>query len=492
MQNINLTINISNSSASVNIDINIAEPAKPIITETIETESIITEPIETETIITETIETKPIVTETIETKPIVTETIDMVPIVTETIDMVPIDKVPMFGSEEEKIFKKSLNGTSYDIAEWFMFNRKCFKCASIKYGIWYEFKNHRWTEIDSAYTLINSISEELVNDYLAYSTYLVNKLKFVSSCDRQFIIENIASASKIVKKLCNSIFKNTIIKECCLIAFDPYFIKRLDENKDLICFENGVYDLYNKKFRDGKPNDYISLCTNYKYVPYDKETNNIKKLLRQIIPDKIVRKYLLTILSTCITASNPNEDFYILTGSNSKNIIMQLLKYALGDLYKAMDILVLVGKRTSSSTANPELADKKGIRVCSFDEPMATHEINEYFINLVMKQDMAMTTALFREPIYFNTQFKPFLVCDKMPMIESKDDGLWRRIKVIRLDTIITEQITNEMGQELMSLLINKFDKNKLVHPAYVIRETQIYHQACINYNALENIIGAY
>ena len=68
------------------------------------------------------------------------------------------------------------------------------------------------------------------------------------------------------QKLNNYTFKNGVIRECADFAYDPNFLKNLDENIYLICFENGVYDLEADHFRDGCPDDYISLCTNYNYL----------------------------------------------------------------------------------------------------------------------------------------------------------------------------------------------------------------------------------
>lgn len=44
------------------------------------------------------------------------------------------------------------------------------------------------------------------------------------------------------------------------------FVKKLDSNKGLIGFNNGVYDLTLMKFRKGKQDDYISIdCTIWLY-----------------------------------------------------------------------------------------------------------------------------------------------------------------------------------------------------------------------------------
>ena len=59
--------------------------------------------------------------------------------------------------------------------------------------------------------------------------------------------------------------------ECRKLFYDPSFYERLDENRDLIGFKNGVYDLKNMVFRQGTPDDYISFSTGINYKEYNEE-----------------------------------------------------------------------------------------------------------------------------------------------------------------------------------------------------------------------------
>ena len=40
----------------------------------------------------------------------------------------------------------------------------------------------------------------------------------------------------------------------------------IDENRNLLCCNNGVYDFKNEIFREGYPDDYLSLCTDINYI----------------------------------------------------------------------------------------------------------------------------------------------------------------------------------------------------------------------------------
>jgi phage/plasmid-associated DNA primase len=47
--------------------------------------------------------------------------------------------------------------------------------------------------------------------------------------------------------------------------YNPRFMDLLDNNKNLIGFENGVYDLVQSRFRHGQSDDYVSKSVGYNY-----------------------------------------------------------------------------------------------------------------------------------------------------------------------------------------------------------------------------------
>ena len=57
----------------------------------------------------------------------------------------------------------------------------------------------------------------------------------------------VANCSKVIIKLKDSGYKDKIMKECREYFYDNKFTEKLDDQKHLIGFENGIYDL-NKKY----------------------------------------------------------------------------------------------------------------------------------------------------------------------------------------------------------------------------------------------------
>ena len=66
-------------------------------------------------------------------------------------------------------------------------------------------------------------------------------------------------------KLKDSVYKDKVMKECKEKFYDKEFIDKLNDKKNLVGFENGIYDLNESEFRSGLPSDYVSLSTGYHY-----------------------------------------------------------------------------------------------------------------------------------------------------------------------------------------------------------------------------------
>ena len=75
-----------------------------------------------------------------------------------------------------------------------------------------------------------------------------------------------------------------------------YFEQKLDSNINLIGFENGIYDLEQGSFREGRPDDYITLSTKNDYYKWnDKNPFNthIFKFFDQVLPNKSEKTILI-------------------------------------------------------------------------------------------------------------------------------------------------------------------------------------------------------
>lgn len=389
--------------------------------------------------------------------------------------------------------------STYDLAKAFYtkYNDQ-FAFSSSKTNDWWYFNNHRWKKIDNAYVIRILLSEEFSDDYR-------KDLEELQKNNEENVNDiKIKNYESIIKKLKTDTFKNSIVNELKNLFMDMKFEEKLDSNENLIGYENGIYDLGKNMFRNGLPDDYISLSTRNIFIKYStnmKFLNEIKIFLKQIIPNENIRKYFIIALSTCVAGYTRDEKFYILTGSgsNGKSLLMDLMKYALGEYFMPCATSIITKKRGNSNETSPEKVRMKGKRCGIFQETASDEKINVGIMKEFTGGDTILMRDLFKganDMIELKPQMKFFLTCNILPEIPSTDDGTWRRLRVIdfvskfvdnpnekkkyeyKIDIRMKEKI-KEWGPVFLSFLINiymnEYLTNSLKEPNEVMLSTNKY-----------------
>lgn len=330
--------------------------------------------------------------------------------------------------------------TDYDVAYIiFTIYEYEYVCSSINSNIWWQFKDHRWTRIEEAYTLSRKLSEEVSKKFaeLAADCYYQSNKETNAGYKSDLLRQKAANIGKLVERLKKSAFKKTIIHECALLFYWEKFDKELDQNNYLIGFNNGVFDLQTSKFRTGYPDDLIGRSVGYNYKEYSMENTVIKdieRFFKSIQPSEDMKKFLLCYCASLFEGGNKDQKFMIWTGvgSNGKGSLINLLDKTLGSYYGTVPPTFLTVKRGSSSQATPELADKFGTRLLTTQEPEGDDRINTGFMKNATGQDKILARPLYGDPFYYVPQFKLLMACNRLPNIpEGGDGGVWRRVRVI-------------------------------------------------------------
>jgi len=332
---------------------------------------------------------------------------------------------------------ESLSGTNYDVAVVVhaLFKHQ-FVNASIKHNKWYEFKDHRWQEMDKGLYLRKKISIDIANEYKELSQYYKKKMLEATSEEIENIKTKFKKCEELIAKVKSTSFKEKLMVECGELFYNSEFLNKLDSNVNLIGFQNGVYDLERGIFRDGLPDDYISYSTHIDYIMFDNTSDIAEEItifLQQIVPSSSVRKYVLLLLSSFLSGKVEEQKFHIWTGSgaNGKSTLIQLFEKSFGDYCGKLPITVLTQKRSGSSSATPEIAKTKGKRFVSLQEPEQNDQIHVGYMKELSGGDIIQARALYAEPVEFKPQFKIILACNDLPSIPSTDGGTWRRLRVV-------------------------------------------------------------
>lgn len=398
---------------------------------------------------------------------------------------------------------RSLSGTTQDAAEvvYQMFKHQ-YVCVSSKGDLWYEFKNHRWHECKNGLTLKQRIGNDTLNEYLHLVThYNVSAIEYENDRKDQALFRA-KGLTDLTYKLRDLTFKEKIIKECTIMFQDSTFMSELDANPYLLGCENGVYDLAEGVFRDGRPEDRVSLTTGSDFpdVEFDLEDPTVQEILEfftQVFPIKAVREYVLILLSSFLQGTNPDEKFHVFTGTggNGKSKLIELFEMVMGEYAFKFPISLLTKGRAASGAANPEVARTRGKRFGCFQEPDEGERINVGLMKELTGGDKILVRALYSEPFEFKPQFKLVLCCNHLPKIPSDDEGTWRRMSVTdfiskfvknpdpsqphqypRDDTLSQKLVRwKEMFLVILTTYYKKYKTDGLVEPEEVKTKTKDY-----------------
>lgn len=332
-----------------------------------------------------------------------------------------------------------------------------FICANPKKDEWYEFKQHRWREMNRSISLKLLIVEEVTNIYYKFKKEIVDAQQNTTEEERSKLKHQQDRCDAIITALKTINFSDKVVEMCKLYMYDPLFYRKLDENSDLWVFENGVYDLKMGMFREGRPDDYCSYSCGHNYREYTDEDDEIGVLndfLAKVFPNPNIRTYMLNMLCLAIGGKNVHKVFACCTGTgnNGKSVTFELIQSCFGDYCICFAREVFVGRYNSSGGPRPELARVRGRRAAVLSEIAKTEKINVGVLKEMTGNDAFFARTLNDKGMDIRPKFTLFLQCNALPEIPGHDEATWERVRVINYeskfnkfapDTLEEQQKTN-------------------------------------------------
>lgn len=266
-------------------------------------------------------------------------------------------------------------------------------------------------------------------------------------------------------KLYNSGFNDSVMKMCGILFFEEDFVSKLNVNATLFGCANGVLELRHKNphkdrehviFRQGRPEDYVSFLAGknlpdfpaINYTPYedylkqkDPRIAEIHDFFTKLFPRDDLKKHVLKLLAACLEGSNREQLFYFFigVGSNGKSKLVKLMELTFGDYQTPLQSTVFTRKRPESGAANPDLIVIKGRRFIYSQEPDEKEPLNTSRMKQMSGEDMIEARAMYGDQERFKVMGRIFMMCNRLPPINSMDNGTWRRIRVVPFESRFEE-----------------------------------------------------
>jgi len=373
--------------------------------------------------------------------------------------------------------KVSLKSSDYDLAKSIadMYGEN-YICASIKNNIWFEFKEHRWVQIECANTLRLLIPTKF-RDFIKEEAVKINKLMETLSSNEVDKLKKLSSIcqrlAEIAARLGRTNDQKNIMTQLQFILFEEKFFEKLD-TKNVLCCKNGVVDFTTKTFRAGLKTDYCSKTTGINYIENDadliqQDYDDLVDFLEKIFPFEDQRIFMFQHLASVIIGDCKNQQMfhYYGYGSNGKSMITKLMAKMLGEYAGTIPTTLICQKRGKIGSCSPEVAGLKGLKYAVLQEPTKGDTINEGIMKELTGCDLISGRALYQETVSFYPTFTVVSALNHFYNINTTDHGTWRRQQVIKfyssfLDTNGKDyDANNELHFPLDKNVADQFDRFK-------------------------------
>ncbi|MGH2505850.1 MAG: DNA primase family protein [Ktedonobacteraceae bacterium] len=235
----------------------------------------------------------------------------------------------------------------------------------------------------------------------------------------------------------------------------PVLPAELDADPWTFNVANGTINLVNGTFQPAKQED---LCTKQSQVEYQASAAcpNWLAFLNKIMADnQQLISFIQRVIGYALTGKTGEQAMFILWGSgaNGKSTLLDVIAKLLDEYGMNTPASTLLAK-SKNDTQSYDLARLAGVRFVAASETDQDKKLAEGTIKSLTGDKSITARLLYGNPFTFNPIMKLFLATNNKPQISGKDEGIWRRVKLIPFKvTIPPEERDKDLYDKLVAEL---------------------------------------
>ena len=272
---------------------------------------------------------------------------------------------------------------------------------------------------------------------------------------------------------------------------------QLDAHDLLLGVANGVVDLTTGKLQPTKQEDRITRHSPVTFDPKAECTHFLAFLNQVTGGDKSLMGYLQRVVGYSLTGKTAEQCLFFLygTGANGKSTFLNLVQEMLGpELARQTPSETLMTRKNTS--ASNDLARLQGVRAVIANEVEDGSLLAESLVKQLTGGDTVTARFLYSEHIEFQPKFKLFIAGNHKPAIRGRDQGIWRRIRLIPFEVTIPpaqrdKGLQARLRTELPGIL-NWAIQGCLTWQKTTLKEPHIVTSAVASYRQEMDLLGAW
>jgi putative DNA primase/helicase len=257
-------------------------------------------------------------------------------------------------------------------------------------------------------------------------------------------------------------------------------LAELDADPLLLGVRNGVVDLRDGSFHQHDPEVFVTRSAACDFIP-GAQCPTFTQAVKKFQPDPEMRDYLQRLFGYSLTGLIGEHilPFHYGTGGNGKGTILEQVIFKILGEYavKLTDGLVYVNKH--GKTPELELAGLVGKRFALGEENDDGGFLNEKLLKGLSGGDRMKGRFHYKDFFEFDPTTKIHLVGNHRPKISGRDDGIWRRFRLVDWPVKIPKEEQDFQFWEKLKPEFPGVRKRGTLPPDSVLASTSKYREDC-------------
>ncbi|WP_434619289.1 DNA primase family protein [Arthrobacter sp. A5] len=225
----------------------------------------------------------------------------------------------------------------------------------------------------------------------------------------------------------------------------------LDADPYLLNCANGTLDLRTRQLREHNPADRITRVTRGAFDP-NADRTTWDGFLASVLPDNDERAYLQRVIGQSAYGRVREHLFPVLTGSgsNGKGTAYGAITNALGDYATIINPDLLMASERGGG--GPEMMTLLGARLVVGSETDEGRQLDAATMKRLTGGDELTARRLYQEPVKWLPTHQLIYVTNHLPRVKGNDPAVWRRIRVVPFDIVVSESMRDQTLPERLEL----------------------------------------
>jgi len=222
-------------------------------------------------------------------------------------------------------------------------------------------------------------------------------------------------------------------------ALEPFAaaVADLDADPYLLNCANGTLDLRTLELQPHSASDRITKVCAAAYDP-DAQSDLWDTFLARVLPDDTVRGFVQRVAGVGLlgTVREHILSIWTGTGANGKGTMDRALRHALGDYAATAEPDLFMHREGAHPTGE---ADLRGVRWVAVNESDKDRRLAEATMKRLTGGDTIRARRMRQDFFEFQPSHTATLITNHLPKVSGDDPAIWRRIRVVPFDVVISE-----------------------------------------------------